>query len=91
MYRHAPSTFAERDVEGVSLWEMAREVGVSATSVYRHFPDKSAVLRALAHEGRIGSLLPSKTPPAARKALPHSLRPVEPMCGLRSPIRPTSG
>jgi AcrR family transcriptional regulator len=42
---------AERDVEGVSLREMAREVGVSATSVYRHFPDKAALMRALAREG----------------------------------------
>jgi AcrR family transcriptional regulator len=42
---------AERDVEGVSLREMAREVGVSATSVYRHFPDKAALMRALAQEG----------------------------------------
>ena len=42
---------AERDVEGVSLREMARDVGVSATSVYRHFPDKAALMRALAREG----------------------------------------
>ncbi|MBD8641586.1 TetR/AcrR family transcriptional regulator [Sphingomonas sp. CFBP 13733] len=42
---------AERDVEGVSLREMAREVGVSATSVYRHFPEKAALMRALALEG----------------------------------------
>jgi len=42
---------AERDVEGVSLREMAREAGVSATSVYRHFPDKAALMRALAREG----------------------------------------
>lgn len=42
---------AERDVEGVSLREMAREVGVSATSVYRHFPDKAALMQALAREG----------------------------------------
>lgn len=42
---------AERDVEGVSLREMARGVGVSATSVYRHFPDKAALMRALALEG----------------------------------------
>ncbi len=42
---------AERAVEGVSLREMAREVGVSATSVYRHFPDKAALMRALACEG----------------------------------------
>jgi len=42
---------AERDVEGVSLREMAREVGVSATSVYRHFPDKAALMGSLAREG----------------------------------------
>jgi AcrR family transcriptional regulator len=42
---------AERDIEGVSLREMAREVGVSATSVYRHFPDKAALMRGLALEG----------------------------------------
>ena len=42
---------AERDMEGVSLREMAREVGVSPTSVYRHFPDKTALMTALAREG----------------------------------------
>lgn len=42
---------AERDVVGVSLREMAREVGVSATSVYRHFPDKTALMSALARDG----------------------------------------
>ena len=42
---------AERDAEGVSLREMARSVGVSATAVYRHFPDKTALMAALAREG----------------------------------------
>ncbi|SER48980.1 TetR/AcrR family transcriptional regulator [Rhizobium sp. NFR03] len=42
---------AERDVEGVSLREMAREVGVTATSVYRHFPDKAALMTTLSAEG----------------------------------------
>ena len=42
---------AERDVEGISLREMARSVGVSATAVYRHFPDKAALLAALARAG----------------------------------------
>ena len=42
---------AERDVEGVSLREMARDVSVSATAVYRHFPDKTALMVALAREG----------------------------------------
>lgn len=34
-----------------SLRELARTVGVSATAVYRHFPDKNALDKALALEG----------------------------------------
>lgn len=33
--------------EALSLREIARNVGVSATAVYRHFPDKAALLGAL--------------------------------------------
>jgi AcrR family transcriptional regulator len=42
---------AERNAEDLSLREVARGVGVSATSVYRHFPDKDALMAALAQEG----------------------------------------
>lgn len=35
----------------LSLREVARNVGVSAAAVYRHFPDKAAFLKALAGEG----------------------------------------
>ena len=35
----------------LSLRQLAREVGVSATAVYRHFPDKQALMQALASEG----------------------------------------
>jgi AcrR family transcriptional regulator len=35
----------------ISLRQLAREVGVSATAVYRHFPDKRALLAALAARG----------------------------------------
>jgi AcrR family transcriptional regulator len=42
---------ATRDAEDLSLREVARGVGVSATSVYRHFPDKDALMAALAREG----------------------------------------
>jgi AcrR family transcriptional regulator len=35
----------------LSLRELARSVGVSATAVYRHFPDKAALLGALCQEG----------------------------------------
>jgi AcrR family transcriptional regulator len=45
------------DAEQLSLREVAREVGVSAAAVYRHFPDKAAFLEALAHAGldRLGA------------------------------------
>ncbi len=41
----------EGEGDDLSLRELARRVGVSATAVYRHFPDKSAVMAALAREG----------------------------------------
>jgi len=41
----------ERAADDISLREVARAVGVSATAVYRHFPDKAALLAALAGEG----------------------------------------
>lgn len=44
---------AEGDAEHLSLREIARNVGVSATAVYRHFPDKQALLSALAAEGGV--------------------------------------
>lgn len=40
-----------RSADEVSLREIARMVGVSATAVYRHFPDKAALLGALCDEG----------------------------------------
>ncbi len=40
-----------RAADDLSLREVARAVGVSATAVYRHFPDKQALLYALCAEG----------------------------------------
>jgi AcrR family transcriptional regulator len=37
--------------DDLGLREVAREVGVSATAIYRHFPDKHALKAALAAEG----------------------------------------
>jgi len=37
--------------EDLSLRALARTVGVSATAVYRHFPDKAALMQALALAG----------------------------------------
>lgn len=39
-----------RDGGELSLRALARAAGVSATAVYRHFPDKDALLKALAAE-----------------------------------------
>jgi len=41
----------ERGADDVGLREAARAVGVSATAIYRHFPDKRAFLDALAEAG----------------------------------------
>ncbi len=40
-----------RAADDLSLREVARAVGVSATAVYRHFPDKGALMAAFAAEG----------------------------------------
>jgi AcrR family transcriptional regulator len=40
-----------RGPEDVSLREVARQVGVSPAAVYRHFPDKQALMEAVAGEG----------------------------------------
>jgi AcrR family transcriptional regulator len=40
-----------RTADDLSLREVARAVGVSATAVYRHFPDKGALMGALAEAG----------------------------------------
>ena len=40
-------------VDELSLREIARSVGVSATAVYRHFPDKAALLSALRQEADV--------------------------------------
>ena len=42
----------QQSTDELSLREVARNVGVSATAVYRHFPDKQALLDALRAEGR---------------------------------------
>lgn len=41
----------QRSADSLSLREVARTVGVSATAVYRHFPDKHSLLKALSLEG----------------------------------------
>jgi AcrR family transcriptional regulator len=43
------------DVEGLSLRAVAREVGIATPSIYLHFPDKSALVRAVL-DARFGEL-----------------------------------
>lgn len=59
----------QRDAEQLSLREVARLVGVSAPAVYRHFPDKAALIEALAREGlnRLGA---AQMAAAARETSP---------------------
>lgn len=47
----ALSLLEKQDLEQLSLREVARNVGVSATAVYRHFPSKDDLLKALAEQG----------------------------------------
>ena len=51
LIRSGMTLLAAEDVEDLSLRKVARSVGVSATAVYRHFPDKQALMSALAAEG----------------------------------------
>ena len=51
LVEHGLELLAQRSVDDLSLRELARHVGVSATAVYRHFPDKSALMYALAEAG----------------------------------------
>ena len=42
---------SKHDISKLSLREVARRVGVSHAAPYRHFPDKDALLAAIAEEG----------------------------------------
>jgi AcrR family transcriptional regulator len=55
----AERTVRERGVENLSLRELAREIGVSHGAPRRHFPDRQALLDALAQTGfeRLGAEL----------------------------------
>src|SRR5258708_35477325 len=55
----AEVTVRERGVQELSLRELARDVGVSHGAPRRHFPDRQALLDALAESGfvRLGTEL----------------------------------
>jgi AcrR family transcriptional regulator len=51
LIEHGLQLLAKPQAESLSLRAVARAAGVSATSVYRHFPDKEALETALALDG----------------------------------------
>jgi AcrR family transcriptional regulator len=51
LLERAEQTLSERGARELSLRELARAVGVSHAAPRRHFPDKQALLDALAEEG----------------------------------------
>lgn len=51
LVRAGLALLATRPADDLSLREVARSVGVSANAVYRHFPDKRALMATLAGEG----------------------------------------
>ncbi|MEV0037389.1 TetR/AcrR family transcriptional regulator [Streptomyces sp. NPDC050804] len=59
LLRQAERTLEEHGADGLSLRELARDVGVSHGAPRRHFSDKRALLDALAEEGyeRLGRRL----------------------------------
>ena len=56
--RAAGNTMEKEGVEALSLREVARRAGVSHSAPYRHFPEREALLAALAAEGfeRLGQV-----------------------------------
>src|SRR5258706_12582738 len=63
----------ERDgPEALSLREVARRAGVSHNAPYRHFPDRAALLAALAAEG-FDAMAAAMPAAAAKRAPPHRL------------------
>ncbi|WP_291380291.1 TetR/AcrR family transcriptional regulator [Demequina sp.] len=47
----ASAVFAQKGIDGVSMRHIAREIGVSATALYRHFDSKNALLSAACEAG----------------------------------------
>ena len=72
--------------DDLGLREVAREVGVSPTAIYRHFPDKQALKAALAGEGLARLALRQqqarKQPAAAPKSASRQQLPIVPLCAL---------
>ena len=59
LLQQAELTVSQRGAQALSLRELAREIGVSHAAPRRHFPDRQALLDALAEDGfdRLGDAL----------------------------------
>jgi AcrR family transcriptional regulator len=53
LLQEAVRTIAGEGVEGLTLREVGRRLGVSRTALYRHFADKSSLLAAVSRDGFI--------------------------------------
>lgn len=78
LLREAGALLREQGVEGLSLRRLAERAGVSRTAPYHHFPDKNALLCALAEQGfgRLNALMDDIT-----------VDPANPEPGLRRFVR----
>ena len=47
----ARELFDEDGLEGLSMRKVAEKVGITPMAIYRHFPDKDALLNALMLDG----------------------------------------
>ncbi len=47
----ASAVFAQKGIDGVSMRQIAREIGVSATALYQHYDSKDALLAAACEAG----------------------------------------
>lgn len=51
IFRAACDLFDENGLEGVSMRRIAERVGITPMAIYRHYPDKDAVVNALMLDG----------------------------------------
>ena len=73
LLEQAERTVRERGVQAVSLRELARDAGVSHGAPRRHFPDRQALLDALAETGfaRMGTELRAAVDAAGQDFIPR--------------------
>src|SRR5213592_3422704 len=68
----AERLFAARGVEGVAVRDLAREMGITASSLYNHFPGKQALYDAVLERERVHATLDRLTAHLTRH--PHLAR-----------------